>query len=530
VATDYANLHEAVAAAREHGVYRIYLPPGVYYLDKTLDLTRLTQEMLPGETEGDNVKVPRNKTLIFEGSGRSTVIVGRTGDDPAIDLSGSQPRMILRDFMLQTPFVYPDEQGGYHWKEGSAVGILMARVRNPRGGAPSSGGHYFENVRVSGNFPVACAVAWDSETNRFVHCAFQNRGRGDGFIFTNSNQEGVKSPYVRNGNSTNTEQRFYGTSFASSGDGGVGLRITGKGDVSVHGGYFSAKPTKKWGQPFAGVYLDGTRGISNVTIRDVRMECTNYSLYAVGAVNGVLIEGGEWIAMNAENIRHVERVPSGERPHRYVEDPNATGRARNWVIRGLRLSRSFEADPALALDKTERREAVSSIRFDALQDSRISNISYYVRRHAPGKAAWGGDIATDRPHVVVEHYCRRNYFEVPSRGAVSLPEDARGNEVVALCEGTGEQVPALWRSGEPDGDRLFKSYDGGIRRRYVKPDSGTAFLNLGVTNVLEVEEARRGDLALHDGTGFEDGRQRLAIYNGERWMFFELSEQEPSSP
>ena len=39
VVTDYPDIHAAVAAARKLGVGRIYVPAGIYYLDKTLDLS-----------------------------------------------------------------------------------------------------------------------------------------------------------------------------------------------------------------------------------------------------------------------------------------------------------------------------------------------------------------------------------------------------------------------------------------------------------------------------------------------------------
>jgi hypothetical protein len=128
--------------------------------------------------------------------------------------------------------------------------------------------------------------------------------------------------------------------------------------------------------------------------------------------------------------------------------------------------------------------------------------------------------------LVVEKYSRRNTFEMPSREAVDLRGDARGNEIIALADGAaGEAVPALWRAAERTASADYKPYDDGIRRQYVGPDGPGSLLNLGLQNVLAIREPRAGDLALHDGTGFADKLPRLAVFDGERWRFLALSEQ-----
>jgi len=518
IATDYGSIQEAIDAAKRLEVYHVYIPSGIYYIDKTLDLTGLSWAPVIEKTDSGEVMIPRNKTMIFEGAGRTTVFIARTGDTPAIDLSGCHPVMILRNFVLQTPFVNLGKDG-YYWDKGSSVGIFMARIKIPKGGPPSSGGHFFENVTVSGAFPTACVVSWTSEGNRFVNCSFSNT-LGDGFIFTAYNREGVKSPYVTNARSTTTEQRFYGTSFSGGENAGVGLRICGAGDVSIHGGFISSK-TKG---AFGGIYLDGTHHLHHISIRDVRMECAvGHCLYAVGAVSDVLIQGGEWCGMNAENIRHEERVPNKEGAHRYVAFPAGGGRAQNWTIENVRFSRSFEEDPALTLDKSSIK-GFTSIRFDALQDSRIMNNNFYTKRQKPGEAGWSGAVDVDGPQITIDKYSRRNFFEVSSRDAVELLGDAKWNEIVALCDGVDDKVPALWMGGESDARKasgLQKYYDAGTRRTYIKPDAGTSLLNLGMTNVFEIKAPRKGDVAFHDGTGFKDGRPRLAGYDGKEWLFFD---------
>ncbi len=521
VVTDYPDIYTAVEAARTLGIGRIYIPAGVYNLDRTLDLTGLSWSPIRPETSGEEV-IPRFNPIIVEGAGSRTMLIARTGDTPAIDLTGSQPGMVLRDFVLQTPW---DEKNG--WQPGSKVGIFMSRMSQeggkpgdpPTGNAASSGSHIFHNVTVRGNYPTAAVFSWNSESNSFYHCHFSNSG-GDGFVFTGHNpmnREGVRSPYRRPGISSNVHAVFYYCGFSSGGKDSAGLRVSQAGDVYIIGGYFSSG-----GEAFASIYLDGTSRVQNFIIRDVRMETSaGYNLYAVGAVSDVLIEGGEWVCMNAENIRQEHKIPAAEGPHKYVSNPEGAGYAYNWIVRELRLSRSFEDDPNLGLDKskTPARGNVT-MKFDGLQDSHIDNIAYYVRRQVPGEQAWTGSVVTDTPLIVVEKYSRRNTFEVPSRAAVELHGDARSNSIIALADGLDEAVPALWMSGRSEKVSLQKYYDAGIRRTYVNPDSSGSLLNLGLQNVFDIKNPETGDIALHDGSGFKDNSPRLAVYNGKKWIFF----------
>jgi len=531
VVTDYPDIHAAVAAARELGVGRIYVPAGVYVLDKALDLSGLSWSPLR-DTAGEKL-VPHFGPVIFEGAGERTILIAKTGDTPAIDLSGSHPGMVLRDFVLQTPFDETKPPGEW-WLPGSAVGILLSRMSNvdsanpnagPTGDAPSSGDHVFSNVTVRGSYATAAVLSWHGEVNSFDHCRFQNT-TGDGFIYGGGaipTWPGARSPYRRAGISSNVGVGFYYCSFSAGRDNGVGLRVSAAGDVYVIGGYFSSG-----NGAFAAVYLDGTVRVQNFILRDVRMECSHgYNLYAVGAVRDVLIEGGECISMNSENIRHMERAPDADGAHRKVSDPQGAGYAANWIIRGLRFSRDFEDDPALAGSKAKPSDkGYIAMVFDGLLDSRIGNISYYVRRSPLGQPYTTREIVTDTPMLVVEKYSRRNTFEMPSREAVDLRGDARGNEIIALADGAaGEAVPALWRAAERTASADYKPYDDGIRRQYVGPDGPGSLLNLGLQNVLAIREPRAGDLALHDGTGFADKLPRLALFDGERWRFLALSEQ-----
>ncbi len=530
VVTDYPDIHAAVAAARKLGVGRIYVPAGVYYLDRTLDLTGLSYNPIRKTETGEDTFVAKSDPVIFEGAGQRTVLVARTDDKPAIDLTGSHPFMILRDFVLNTPY----DEKKREWQKGANVGILLARMGEagkpedpPTGNPASSGNHSFYNIKIRGGFSVACVYSWNSEVNSFFHCQFSN-AIGDGFIYTGvlpMNREGVRSAYRRMGASTNVHTCFYQCQFDGGPD-SSGLRISQGGDVSLIGGYMSHCG-------FASLYLDGSNCVKNVSVRDVRFESSRsrHCIYAVGAVRDIILDGGDWFC-SEEVIKHVERVPNTDGPHKYVHMPQQSGRAFNWQIRGIRMGRSFEEDPALTIEKQEAlKEDYALMRFDALQDSCIENINYYMRGHKPGEAQFSGGVVTDRPAIIIEKYARRNTFVVPSREAVLFRGDTRNNEIIALAEGAGgEKVPALWRSSLaeiPGRPGFTRYYDDGIRRTYINADGGS-LLNLGVQNVFEIPGAKAGDVALHDGSGFKDRMPRLAIYSGEKWIFFSIERQTPS--
>ena len=73
-----------------------------------------------------------------------------------------------------------------------------------------------------------------------------------------------------------------------------------------------------------------------------------------------------------------------------------------------------------------------------------------------------------------------------------------------------------WFEGRPSAPRQFD----GTSRMYLSPDHGGTLLNLGKRNVFGIPEPKTGDLALHDGSGFDDGKPRLAVFGGKDWLFF----------
>ena len=486
IATDYSSIQEAIDSARELGILHIYIPAGKYEIAKTLNLTGF---------HGGTI----------EGAGcYTTIIQAATGSTPGMDLTNSSS-MVLKNFQLA------DATSG---EQRADVGILM-RGKSPGQSSEqsiiSSGNHKVHNVRVTG-FSKAAVLVSDSEPNYFYTCFFASGGAA--VVITDYDREGVTSSDMAIEGSANNTTYFYGTIFIAAGPDAAGLRISGATSVFIEGGFVNNTGS------FAGIYLDGTGHLGQVTIRDVHMEgATQHNIYAVGAVRNVIIEGAYWDISGSEtaNIRHQERIPGRDAPHQYVAFPEASGRAENWNIRNVLLVRAAGGAP------TGPR-----IRFDGLQDSRISNIHYLVSL---------SDIKTLVPHIVIEKYSRRNVFEVPSREAVELRGDAQGNTIVALCDDSEDKIPLLWQSGwtdapggGPNGVRWMglyamarqKYYDG-TRRTYIKPDAGLSLLNLGVVNVFEIEKSRKGDFVLHDGTGFEDSEPRLAVFNGDQWLFFRIS-------
>jgi hypothetical protein len=162
-----------------------------------------------------------------------------------------------------------------------------------------------------------------------------------------------------------------------------------------------------------------------------------------------------------------------------------------------------------------------------LQDSRVENNVFYTLRgtRQDENYTWPKQKAyTDGPMVVVEKYSRRNTFELPSREALDLRGDAKSNAVTALADDLEEKVPPIWKGGQSPEVPGFQGYIDGRRRTYADPDSSGSLMNLGLTNVFKINRARRGDVAMHDGTDFADGQARLALFDGTKWVFFKPEE------
>ena len=92
--------------------------------------------------------------------------------------------------------------------------------------------------------------------------------------------------------------------------------------------------------------------------------------------------------------------------------------------------------------------------------------------------------------------------------------------VTALADDLKERTPPIWQDGQSPEVPGFQAYHDGRRRTYVNPDSSGSLMNLGLTNVNKIIKPRKGDIAMHDGTGFPDAQPRLALFDGKKWVFF----------
>jgi len=498
IATDYPSINAAVEAARKQNINRVFIPAGEYDITKTINMTG---------------RYGRNGAIILEGAGQTTILNGKTGKDPIIDLTASG---------------YCEVNNLYINSINSDIGILMAR----RGGG-SAGSHRFHSLTLHGKFRIAAVYSYNSECNRFYNCNICNEWDGeeggDAFIFTHENIWNVKSPYLGElGRSTNTELDLYGTIIGGTGPNSVGLRIVGSADnINIYGGY-------QHYNGFAAIYLDGTRGaVSNIYIDGWRIETTEgkHCIYATGQVDNITIRGGEW--SSARELIRVEDVP------REANSAHATlfrrksrfGVPFNWRIRETTMLRTIWVPEGKKREMESAAEKFVAMRFDSLQDSTIENITYranFLEQEGPN---WIGRAVPNASLVVVEKYSRRNTFIVPARNAVELMGDARGNQIAAVHdpeEPDGEHV-ALWRSALPNKEHFtgfmrrvsqYEQLPPGVRRIYIKPDEGISLINLGVMDVRKIKGARRGDIAIHNGAGFDDGEARLAIFDGKKWIYF----------
>jgi len=498
ISTDYPSINAAIEAAKKKKINHVYIPPGDYEITESINMSGIYGVF---------------GAIKLEGAGHTTILNGKTKKDPIIDLTGSAHCQIEDMYIRGVD---------------ADVGILMAR---PPGGRSSAGSHVFYNVVVAGNFRVAAVNSIASELNRFVNCVFGNEAPGaDTFVFSQRNIYGVKSPYQGEpGVSTNTELRFYGCTIDNNGAGSVGLRISGgAGNISIHGGYFHH-------DGFAAIYLDGSRGggVCNLALKDVYVEAIkgDHVIYATGYVHHVSSSGGDW--SSEKEIVLAEDVPSTDIPAHRTAIKKPHGTPHRWEIRNTQMRQT------VWLPEGKRPEDFGefvAMRFDRLQDSHIGPFSYtpnFLKQTGPN---WLPDYAHNSREVVIKKYSRRNTFETGAREAIVLPGDAEGNKVIALHDPARktDEYTLLWRSGAPKLDQVggerghisdYADPGPSVRRTYQMPDKGVALMNLGVIDVRKIKGARRGDIAIHDGSGYTDGQPRLAVFNGRKWVFFSISPQ-----
>ena len=162
------------------------------------------------------------------------------------------------------------------------------------------------------------------------------------------------------------------------------------------------------------------------------------------------------------------------------------------------------------------------MRFESLLDSVIENVNV-ISRYMESKNEVESVPVTEAPFVVVGKYSRRNFFRVPSREAIRLEGDAANNQIIATADGTSEQVPELWRSGQSSFmGRSYKPYEprdyNGTSRTYIKPDAGASLLNLGIMDVRKINHPKAGDIAVHDGSGMAVAKPCFVMFDGNDWV------------
>lgn len=148
---DATAINEALDAVRAHhakaGRYpigcRIVLPAGVYVIDSPLNFTNL-----------------RAVNTLIDGCG--SVLVGRCAGQPVIDALGAR-WLTMRDLtILGDSAAVPSV--------GLQIGLTSAHI--------VADDHRFENVKILGNFTLACLYNRSAETTGFDHVLLWNGQRG----------------------------------------------------------------------------------------------------------------------------------------------------------------------------------------------------------------------------------------------------------------------------------------------------------------------------------------------------------------
>ncbi len=391
-AADFPNLQAAVDALPEGGG-EVFLPPGTYNLDKTLDLTGRN-------TRPRTEQYPRSGDFItLTGSGMlNTTIYGTMKDQPVVDLTDTT-YCTMRDLKIMS--------------NTANVGILLAREK---GNGGSNG--FFTNIMVDGSFSVASVYCYAAEVCRWYNCYFQNNLKdGVCFIITPHNYWDLKSPYNElTTGCSNTEFKFYGCTFAAWGGGNcVDLWICGPStsDVSLFGGYISATG-------LAGILLDGTKGggrVAAVSIDGVRIEGerAQHCLLARGNVDDVRARNGHWISGSAEPI---------------FFEPGGAG--RYWDISGLGLI----IYDGIYVKYAPGQEHYRMARFASpLRDSKLEIMDNYPTLFTKNDQ---GEFEASYPPgkaIVFEAGAGGNEITVRRRADVEFTGEDTGNLIRALEDG-----------------------------------------------------------------------------------------------
>lgn len=314
-AADYPDLQSAVNALPASGG-TVLLPPGTTKLDKTLNLSFALH------------KNPQF-SVHLQGAGLlATVLLLDTKGQPGLDFTGN---------------AYWSVSDLHLMNRSANVGVLLART--PANGRGCSG--EFNQVLLSGCYPLACVYMTGAECCRFYNCHFSNQlkkwynrdvpGMTEGeacVMISPNNVRGVQSPYCTEGTGggSNTEYYFDGCTFNNEAPDSTGLKIFGQSsDIRVTNSYLHS-------DGFTAIYLDGTHGnLSNVLLRGLRIEGEHgrHALYAIGHTNMITIEDGCWNATREVILQESAKVAFVDAGGPCI---SPVGAANKWRISQLSMS------------------------------------------------------------------------------------------------------------------------------------------------------------------------------------------------
>lgn len=341
-------------------------------------------------------------------------------------------------------------------KDGERPNVALLLARNPNGGAAQE--HRFTNVQIVGKFTVANVYNITSELCRFVGCTFINTAPGShNLVWSSDNFAKITSPFRGKikHHFSNTELRVIGCSFYNWGG--------GQGGSNVHVRGFTMDST------FRDCYMNPPTGGHAVYFGMSRWG---------GPVESAAFEG---IRIEADNAADVFRFE---------------GRHENITIRqcSVMYGEGLFLRAGQVNTLTVRNNMIwnirgwkTAMRFDRLLNSTIGGNIYRFQN-------WGGKHPRKDPiRLVTGALARGSRIEVARRDMVAI-EKLQSTVIDALDEA-------------------------GVRRRYLGSPASGAVLNLTPVDTAKLTGAKRGDVALDDGSNTAGGKVGLAVFDGKKWQY-----------
>jgi len=335
------------------------------------------------------------------------------------------------------------------------VGFLLARRQD--GWAAQE--HRFVRLILEGKFSIANVYNMTSELVRFVDCIFMNNAPSSyNLVWTHDNFANLTSPYVGQIREifSNTELRIRGCTFYNWGGGekGANLYLRGYAQDLVVRDGYMNPP-----EGGHAVYITNSRkggGVLCVEVDGVRIEADNAS-------DVFRIEGhADQISVRNCSVFYGEALLlNADKVTDLTLEENCF-----WNIRGWK----------------------TGARADHLSRARIVANRWVFDN-------WGGQNPQDKePLVIYGTSVEDSLIEVGERSLVNFQE-MHGTVIEALDDG-----------------------EAGTRRRYLGDRASGTVLNLTPVDTSGLTDARRGDLALDDGTNTKSGKPGLAVFDGETWQ------------